>query len=127
MEIDLLTDKIIDAAMEVHQMLGPGLLEEVYKQCLKTELGYRNLEVLSEVPLPVYYKDLTMDIGYRLDLIVEDRVIVEIKAVSRLLPVHRAQLYTYLKLTDKFVGLLLNFNTRLLKEGITRVEVHNYR
>ncbi len=123
MELNELTGTIVDAAFEVHQTLGPGLLEEVYKKCLKAELQYRKLKVLSEVGLPVFYKDLSLDLGYRLDLLVEDRVIVELKAVYLLHPVHRAQLYTYLKLSDKPLGLLFNFNTRLMKDGIVRVRI----
>ena len=123
MDINDISGVIVDAALEVHQALGPGLLEEVYKKCLKAELQYRKLKVLSEVGLPVVYKDLSLDLGYRIDLLVEDLVIVELKAVYQLNPVHRAQLYTYLKLSDKPLGLLLNFNTRLMKDGIVRVRL----
>mgnify|MGYP003596929094 FL=1 len=123
MELNQITGTIIDAAIEIHQALGPGLLEEVYKQCLRAELTYRKLGVRAEVPLPVYYKDVSIDLGYRIDLLVQEQVVVELKAVSELAPIHKAQLFTYMKLAEKPFGLLLNFNTRLMKQGIVRVRL----
>jgi GxxExxY protein len=115
-----LTEAIIGAAMEVHRALGPGLLESAYEKCLCHELKLRGFAVGSEVELPVTYKGLTLNCGYRLDLVVEDSVIVELKAVEQTLPVHEAQLLTYLRLSGKRVGLLINFNVPVLKDGITR-------
>jgi len=116
-----LTERIIGAAIEVHRHLGPGLLESAYRRCLAHELKIRELRVASEVTLDLVYKGLTIPASYRLDLLVEDRVIVEVKAIARELPLHRAQLLTYLRLSERRVGLLFNFNTALLKEGIVRV------
>ena len=115
-----LTGQIIGAAIEVHRALGPGLLESAYQACLARELSLRDVSFEREKPLPVEYKGLQLDCGYRLDLLVEDRVVLELKAVGRLLPVHEAQLLTYLKLTGCRVGLLINFNVAVLKEGIVR-------
>ena len=121
MEFDSVSKAVIEAAMTVHTALGPGLFEEVYKVCLKHELLKANLKVFSEVGLPVIYDGIELDIGYRIDLLVEDSLIVELKSVEQLAPVHKAQLLTYLKLARKPVGLLLNFNTAHLRHGITRV------
>lgn len=121
MDFDPLSYSIIQAAMAVHSALGPGLFEEVYKVCLKHELTKRNLKVLSEVGLPVTYDGIELDIGYRIDLLVEDSLIVELKSVEQFAPVHKAQLLTYLKLASKPLGLLINFNTAHLRHGITRV------
>lgn len=115
-----LTGQIIGAAIEVHRALGPGLLESAYQACLARELSLRGIAFEREKPLPVEYKGLELDCGYRLDFLVEDRVVLELKAVDRLLPVHEAQLLTYLKLTGCRVGLLINFNVAVLKEGIVR-------
>ena len=115
-----LTREIISAAMEVHRALGPGLLESVYQACLCHELRLRNVSFLQQVDLPVIYKDVRLDCGYRIDLIVSDRVVVELKSVQEILPVHEAQLLTYLRLTGKHVGLLINFNVAVLKNGIKR-------
>lgn len=120
---DSLTEKIIGAAIDVHRALGPGLLESVYEECLCVELGLRDLRFTSQVELPVEYKDRRIDIGYRLDLIVEDNVVVELKAVERLLPIHEAQLLTYLRLGGFSTGLLLNFNVPVLKDGIRRMRL----
>jgi len=119
--INQLTEAIIGAAIEVHRNLGPGLLESTYEACLGFELAERGLNVEAQKPLPVIYKDVHLDAGYRLDLLVEDRVIVEIKAVDNLAPIHQAQLLSYLKLSGCKVGLLINFNVQLLKNGIKRV------
>jgi GxxExxY protein len=104
----------------VHRQLGPGLLESAYEQCLCHELHLRGLAFQRQVELPIVYKGLKLDCGYRLDLIVENEVVVELKAIERLLPVHEAQLLTYLRLTGKRVGLLINFNVPLLTTGIIR-------
>ncbi len=116
-----LTERIIGAAIEVHRHLGPGLLESAYEECLCHELHLNGLRFQRQVSLPVSYKGLRLDCAYRLDLLVEDLVIVEIKAIDELAPIHQAQLLTYLKATGKEVGLLLNFNVPVLKEGIKRV------
>lgn len=118
--INLITEQVISAAMEVHKLLGPGLLESAYEACLCRELGLREIPFASQVKLPVSYKGMQLDCGYRLDLLIQDQVIVEIKCCQKLLPVHEAQLLTYLKLSGKRVGLLLNFQVKLLKEGICR-------
>jgi GxxExxY protein len=116
-----LTKEIIGAAIEVHRVLGPGLLESAYEMSLCRELQLRNLRFTSQVSLPVSYKDVRLDCGYRIDLCVEDKVIVEIKSVEALADIHRAQLLTYLRLSGKKVGLLLNFNLPVLKDGIVRL------
>jgi len=115
-----LTGKIIGAAIEVHKALGPGLLESAYQACLAQELGSRGVVFERERSLPVAYKGLQLDCAYRPDFIVEDAVIVELKAVKKVLPIHEAQLITYLKLSGCHVGLLINFNVPVLKDGITR-------
>jgi len=117
---DARTAPIIGAAIEVHRHLGPGLLESAYEQCLCHELHLRGLPFKSQVNLPVSYKGLKLDCGYQIDLIVRDEVVVELKAVERIAPIHEAQLLTYLKLSGKQVGLLINFNTPLLTRGIIR-------
>ena len=114
------TRPIIGAAIEVHRNLGPGLLESAYEECLCHELHLRGLDCKRQVPLPLLYKGLKLDCGYKIDLIVQDEVLLELKAVERLLPIHEAQLLTYLKLTGKRVGLLINFNVPLLTQGIIR-------
>ena len=116
-----ITEKIIGAAIEVHRHLGPGLLESAYEDCLCYELAERGLRFQRQLAFPVHYKTITLESNYRLDLMVEDEVIVEIKSVEATIPVHAAQLLTYLKLTNKRVGLLINFNVPMLKEGIKRV------
>ena len=114
------TSPIIGAAIEVHRNLGPGLLESAYEECLCHELHLRGLDFKRQVELPLLYKGLKLDCGYKLDLIVQDRIILELKAVEKLLPIHEAQLLTYLRLTGKRVGLLINFNVPLLTQGIIR-------
>ena len=121
LEINVVTGHIIDAAMKVHSALGPGLLEGAYEACLRHESTSRDLEVKSQLFLPVEYNGILIDAGYRLDLLVEDIVIVEIKAVEKLIAIHEAQLLTYLKLSKKKVGLLLNFNVLHMKDGIRRM------
>ena len=114
------TSPIIAAAIEVHRHLGAGLLESAYEECLCHELHRMELGFRRQVPLPVIYKGLPLDCGYQIDLIVRDEVIVELKAIERIFPIHQAQLLTYLKLADKQVGLLINFNVPVLTQGITR-------
>ena len=121
MEFDTVSQQVISAALKVHSALGPGLFEEVYKVCLKHELVLAGLDVLSEVRLPVVYRGTELELGYRIDLLVEHSLIVELKSVQEIAPVHRAQLITYLKLAQKEAGLLLNFNTVHLRHGIVRV------
>jgi GxxExxY protein len=118
------TDKVIGAAIEVHRTLGPGLLESAYEECLCYELSQLGLCFQRQVELPVRYKSVNLDCAYRIDLIVEDTVIVELKTVSELLPVHSSQLLTYLKLSEKSIGLLINFNVPVLKKGLKRVVNH---
>ncbi len=119
-ELNRVTDKIIGAAIEVHRQLGPGLLESTYEKCLIFELQRIGLVVEPQVELPVTYKGMKIDAGYRIDLLVEKSVIVELKAVESILPVHEAQILTYLKLSGNKLGLLLNFNVKLMKDGIRR-------
>lgn len=118
---DVLTGKIIGAAIEVHKRLGPGLLESAYETCFCYELGLRNMKVERQKALPVLYRDVKLDSGYRLDLVVESQIIIEVKSVSRLLPVHEAQLLSYLRHNGGGRGLLINFNEKLLKNGIRRL------
>jgi GxxExxY protein len=120
-EENKLSNQIIGAAIEVHSALGPGLLESAYHVCLKRELELRGLNVKSEQPLPVVYKDVKINHGYRLDLLVEDKVIIEIKSIESLHEVHTAQVLTYLKLSEKRLGLLLNFHVKTMKQGIKRI------
>ena len=112
---------VIAAAIEVHRQLGPGLLESVYRACLGQELRLRGIDQRQEVPLPVTYKGLPLEVGHRVDMLVEDLVIVELKSVEELEPVHQLQLLTYLRLSGRWLGLLINFNTALLKHGLRRV------
>ena len=114
------TSPIIGAAIEVHRVLGPGLLESAYEECLCHELYLRGLSFERQVALPVSFKGLQLDCGYKIDLVVEREIVVELKAVEKILPVHEAQLLTYLKLSGKHVGLLINFNVPLLTRGIIR-------
>lgn len=117
---DPLTAEIIGGAIEVHKALGPGLLEAVYEECLAVELADRGLDVRRQVPVPVTFKGKTLPCGYRLDMLVNDAVILEIKAIDKVLPVHEAQLLSYLRLASKRVGLLLNFHTPYLRDSIVR-------
>jgi GxxExxY protein len=120
-EIERVATQIVDAAFKIHEKLGPGLLESAYQVVMIYELEKRGLRVQKEVPLPVVYEEVRLDAGYRLDLVVNECVIVEIKAVEKVHPVHEAQLLTYLKLTGYRLGILINFNTKLIKDGIKRV------
>lgn len=125
MDVDKVTEVIIGAAIEVHKSLGPGLLESVYEECLFYELGLRKLNVDRQIELSVNYKEVKLDIGYRLDLLVENKVVVELKAVDKLISIHDAQLLTYMRLVNCSVGLLINFNVPVLKQGLKR-KVLNY-
>jgi GxxExxY protein len=119
-DLDKITEEIIGAAIEVHRALGPGLLESAYEECLCRELELRGISFDRQRPLPVEYKGVRLECGYRLDLVVEDAVAVEIKAVSAIEPVHEAQLLTYLRIGGWKIGLLINFNVPVLKNGIRR-------
>jgi GxxExxY protein len=121
-----LTENIIGAAIEVHKALGPGLLESAYEVCLAHELSLANISFHRQVPLPVIYKSLPLDCGYRLDFLIENTVVLEVKAVDELQPIHQAQLLTYLKLGGWPIGLLINFNVPVLTKGIKRM-VNNFR
>ncbi len=114
------TGEIVDSAICVHSALGPGLLESAYLACLAHELRHRGVRFVSEVPLPVRYRDALLDVGYRIDLLVEDIVVVEIKAVDKIHPVHEAQILSYLRLNDFRIGLLINFHCKELRNGIRR-------
>ena len=121
MTIEEIATAIVDSAVKVHRSLGPGLLESAYQQCLVHELRKRGLRVECEMPQPIQYDGLLVDAGYRIDMLVEDVVIIENKAVEAILPIHEAQLLTYLKLRDCHLGFLLNWNVRLMKNGIRRM------
>jgi GxxExxY protein len=118
-----LTGKIIGAAIDVHRALGPGLLESAYETCLIYELRLRRLKTESQKAMPIFYKDVMLDCGYRVDLIVNDQVIVEIKSIAGISGIHEAQLMSYLKLSSCKYGLLINFNVKLLREGIRRLKI----
>jgi GxxExxY protein len=120
LELRDLTEKIIGAAIEVHRNLGPGLLESAYEACLAYELEAAGLKVERQKPVPLAYKDIRLDLGYRLDMVVDDQVVLELKAVDEFTDIHEAQILSYLKFSDYEVGLLINFNVRLLKDGIRR-------
>ncbi len=120
-ENDLLTERIIGFAIEVHRQLGPGLLESAYEECLCYELKQSGLSFRRQVPLPVIYKSIRLDCGYRIDVVVEAQVILELKTVERLMPIHEAQILTYLKLSGLHTGLLLNFNSAVLKDSMRRI------
>src|SRR5438046_6790860 len=113
--------QVVDVAYKIHTGFGPGLLESVYETIMAYELQKRGLQVIRQQPIPVVYEDIRMELGFRADLIIENRVVVEVKSVEAIAPVHKKQLLTYLRLTDKSLGLLINFNVDLIKGGITRV------
>jgi GxxExxY protein len=121
LDANQLTGEIIGAAIEVHRCMGPGLLESTYEECLVSELTGRNLQVSRQLELPIHYKGKRLNAGYCIDLLVSDQVIVELKSVRRLEPIHEAQLLTYLKLAAKRYGLLLNFNVPVMKQGVRRL------
>ena len=121
MEFDPLSNRVIGCAIEVHRTLGPGLLESAYRQCLAHELSLAGIRFTMEVPLPVRYKETLLDCGYRIDLLIESDLIVELKAVETLLPIHQAQLLSYMRLAKVRVGLLINFNVLKLTNGLKRL------
>lgn len=120
-ETDRLARACVDSALKVHRALGPGLLEQVYERCLLYELEKRGLACVRQYAVPIYYEGVSLDSDLRIDLLVGDRLVVELKAVETILPVHRAQLLTYLKLTGHRLGLLINFNVPVIKDGIHRI------
>ena len=121
MELNEISGQVVDAAIKVHSSLGPGLLENAYEACLKYELQKRGIQAERQVALPVVYDGVRIELGHRLDLLVENEIIVELKAVERLTRIHEAQLLSYLKLSNKKIGLLINFNVLRLKDGIKRM------
>ena len=121
LDVNKTTEAIIGAAIEVHRLLGPGLLESTYEECLSEELLLRKIPFKRQIALPVVYKTKKLDIGYRIDLLVNDEVVVELKTVESILPIHEAQTLTYMKLGGWRVGLILNFNVTILKNGIKRL------
>lgn len=120
-EVDLIAQQVVDSGFQVHQALGPGLLESAYEECLAHELTHRVIAFERQVRMPIEYKGLQLDAGYRMDLVVARCIVVEVKAVDALLPVHQAQIMTYLKLSGHRVGFLMNFNVRLFKQGVRRI------
>lgn len=123
MEINQITEKIIGCAIEVHKYLGPGLLESAYEECLVFELQNAGLNVERQKPVPVIYKEIKLDCGYRIDILVEKTVVIELKTVDAFNPVHEAQILTYMKFSQKSIGLLINFNVTLLKNGLKRYKL----
>jgi GxxExxY protein len=121
MDIEIIAGIIVDSEIKVYKTLGPGLLESAYQQCLAFELRERGLKVECEIPQPIQYRSVTIDAGYRIDMLVEDAVIIENKTVETILPIHQAQLLTYLKLRDCRLGILLNWNVPVMKDGIKRM------
>lgn len=121
LDIEAVAKEIVDSAITVHRMIGPGLLESSYLACLAFELGYRGLSVRSQVPMPLIYRGVKLDIGYRIDLLVEERIIIEVKAVSKMHAVYEAQLLSYLKLSGCRLGFLFNFHEIRLKDGMKRM------
>jgi GxxExxY protein len=120
MEINEMTEKVIGCAIEVHRLLGPGLLESAYEECLAFELQAKGLNIQRQKAVPVVYKEIKLDCGYRIDILVENTVVIELKTVDAFNPVHEAQILTYMKFAQKTIGLLINFNVTLLKNGIKR-------
>jgi len=123
--IDLIAKDVVDAAYKIHTKLGPGLLESAYEACLAYELTKRGYQVGRQKPQPVIYDGLEIEVGYRLDILVNGEVILELKSVEQVLPIHHAQLMTYLKLSGKTLGLLINFNVPVIKQGIRRVAMNH--
>ena len=121
MKFDKLSSLVIGCAIEVHKILGPGLLESAYEQCLAYELKRSNISFKLQYPLPIEYKDIKLDCGYRIDLLIDNKIIVELKSVDKILPIHQAQLLTYMKLSGIRIGLLMNFNVIYMKTGIKRM------
>jgi GxxExxY protein len=120
MEVNKITERIIGCAIDVHRMLGPGLLESAYEECLQYEMRLAGLHVERQKAIPVIYKEIKLDCGYRIDLLVEQNVVIELKTVECFNPVHEAQILTYMKFANKNIGLLINFNVTVLKNGIRR-------
>jgi GxxExxY protein len=120
--VNQLTEQIIGCAIEVHRHLGPGMLESAYQKCLEHELSLKSISFTAEVPMPVRYKGELMDCGYRLDFLIENQVIVELKSVEKILPVHHAQLLSYMRMAGVNIGLLINFNVKRLIDGIKRMK-----
>ncbi|RQD66811.1 MAG: GxxExxY protein [Tindallia sp. MSAO_Bac2] len=127
MDIEKIFTQTLNSAFEVHKALGPGLLENTYRECLAYELKQRNLKVETEKSLPVVYKKIQLECGYRIDILVENKVIIELKAVEKLNDIHLAQIMSYMKLSDIKLGLLVNFNTHYLKNGIKRVALNHHQ
>ncbi|MBK7131744.1 MAG: GxxExxY protein [Bacteroidales bacterium] len=123
MEINEITKEVIGCAIEVHRNLGPGLLESAYEECLAYELSKKDLVIKRQQPAPVVYKEIKLECGYRIDLLIENSVVVELKAVDAINPVHEAQILTYMKFAGKSVGLLINFNVTVLRNGIRRYRI----
>jgi GxxExxY protein len=123
MELNEITKIVIGCAIEVHRNLGPGLLESAYEDCLVYELIKKGLKIEKQHPVPVVYKEIKLDYGYRIDVLVENSIIIELKAVDSINPVHEAQLLTYMKFAQKSIGLLINFNVTMLKHGIKRFKI----
>lgn len=119
-ELNILSKEILDASIEVHREMGPGLLESVYEECLLEELRLRNIKATNQVELPLIYKGRKLKKEFRLDVLVENEIIIELKTVEKIIPVHEAQIISYLKLADKRLGFLINFNVSLLKQGFNR-------
>ena len=126
MDVNKLSNEVIGAAIDVHRILGPGLLESAYETCLSHELGLRGIKYQKQIKLPVEYKDVLLDCGYRLDILVEDEIVLELKSVEKILPIHDAQLLTYMKLGGWRLGMIFNFNVPLLRNGIKR-KVLNFK
>ena len=120
MEFDELSNRVIGCAIEVHRALGPELLESAYEQCLARELSLNNIQFKLQCPQPVHYKEVSLDCGYRIDIMVDNQIVVELKSVESLLPIHEAQTLTYMKLANAKIGLLINFNVPRLKQGLKR-------
>lgn len=120
MEINQMTEAIIGCAIEVHKRLGPGLLESAYEECLSYELKSAGFSIERQVPVPIVYKDIKLEYGYRIDILVQGSVVLELKSIEGFLPVHEAQILTYMKFSNKTIGLLINFNVIRLKDGIKR-------
>jgi len=123
MELNEITKAVIGCAIEVHRNLGPGLLESAYEECLIFELVKKGLEIEKQKPVPVVYKDIKLDYGYRIDILVENSVIIELKAIDAINPVHEAQILTYMRFANKPIGLLINFNVKVLKDGLRRYKI----
>ena len=121
MEFDELSNRVIRCALEVHRNLGPGLLESAYRRCLAHELVLAGISFEAEKPVAIQYKDVLLDCGLRLDLLIQNELIIELKAVDKLLAVHQAQLLTYMKITNVHIGMLINFNNRMLRDGLQRI------